>query len=63
VTIFNLPNAHRFTPPSVDERLDHLTVTAESHGQALRRIEAGLLVLIDRVIALGAHMDATDADQ
>ena len=58
MTLFNLPS-HRFTAPTVEERLDHLTATAETHGQALIRIERGLHLLLDRVTAIAARMDET----
>ena len=57
MTLFNL-SSHRVTTPTVEERLDHLTATAETHGQALARIEQCPLALLDRVTTLAARMDA-----
>jgi hypothetical protein len=53
-----IPFASRPSPLTVDEKLDRLTSTVESHGASLRRIEAGLRVLLDDAAALRARVDA-----
>ncbi|MGR7025681.1 hypothetical protein [Geodermatophilus sp. URMC 62] len=56
MSVFHLPSPSH--EPTLDERMERLADTVETHGQALRRIERGILLLLDDAATIRARIDA-----